>query len=124
MTTTTFTNVTVPVGTNTVGPASASDTETALTFIFDRTNTGGLNSLTSSTTFGLVVNQSNDGGATWFEIGGFTTTGGLIPKRGGGSYTANTFSSTLAAGTSRKLEAVVTVGGPSSVVTTVTVTTT
>lgn len=112
---------TLTVGAHTFGPATIADTDTSVTFSIDRTVAGGLNSLTAASTLALQGEMSTDGGVTWHAVDSaagtdthWSTTGGVFTGRNG---TVTTSSGTwpLAAGTSRRLRATVTVSGPSSI---------
>ncbi len=114
MTTLTIPLVTLPAGSQTFGPSNAADAESKIVLTVDRTVPGGLKSLTSASVVAVDVSQSNDGGVTWQEIAGCTFPGGVITLISG-DLTAAALNVNLAPGTSRKLKAVVTVSGPSSV---------
>ena len=101
--------VTLPVGSHQFGPANAANTETQISLTVDRTVTAGLNSLTTASILGVDVQQSDDGGTTWFDLGGWQTVGG--PAFRGSGISAGTW--TLQPGTSRQLRATVTVSGTS-----------
>lgn len=107
--------VTLPAGSQTFGPANAADSETSVTLTIDRTVSGGLNSLTASSVLSVDVQQSGDGGVTFQDLGGWTTSGGAVPAKGGGSATTSSGRWNLIPGTSRQLQATVTVSGPSPV---------
>lgn len=119
--TTTIPLTTLQNGTTVFGPANVNNNDTQSVLTVDRTPAGGLNSLTSATTIDFLVEQSNDGGATWFLIVDGLVTGGLIPaqpppKGPGGNATSSTVGASYAPGTSRRVRATMTVtGGPVTV---------
>jgi hypothetical protein len=110
-------------GVRTFGPASVADTDSRAVLTLDRTVAGGLNSLTAATTIELAIEQSDDGGATWFLIVDGIVTGGLVPAfRGGGNAVTTTTSAYWAPGTGRQARAKMTVaGGPVAVQGTLTI---
>ena len=105
---------TLAVGTHVFGPAAVADADKQALLTIDRTVTGGLNSLTPATGIQIIVDQSNDGGATWTQIcsapvtGGFTTSANHPVPPGTSSVGA-----TFQPGTSRQARAQVTVTGTS-----------
>lgn len=119
MATTSIPLVTLPVGSRTFGPHSATNTESSVTLSIDRGVTNGLNSLTLASQIAVDVQQSNDGGATWIDLGTWTAPGSAITwtDRQGVQhvYTVSSGTWPLLAGTSRKLQATVTVSGPSPI---------
>lgn len=115
--------VTLPAGSRQFGPAHPADAESSVTLTIDRTPAGGLNSLTGASGLAVDVQQSGDGGATWQDLGGWTAIGGLLPAKGGGSYTVSDGTWNLIPGTSRQLRATVTVSGPSPIAVTGTIVT-
>ena len=103
---------TLPVGTLNFGPSSVADADVSLTLTIDRTVTGGLNSLTSATAINAQIWQSNDGGATWQEIGEVGINGGTFVTKTGATATVSVMGPEhLLPGTSRQLRATVTVTG-------------
>jgi hypothetical protein len=118
----TIPQVTLPNGTRVFGPATAADGDSAVLLSLDRTLPGGLNSLTPAATLELLIEQSNDGGATWFELVDATMTGGIHgAAKGGGNAVTDTAGSSFAPGTGRRVRATVTVaGGPITVAGTLT----
>lgn len=104
--------ITLPVGSRTFGPSNAANSETSITLTVDRTVTGGLNSLTTASILGADVQQSNDGGTTWFDLGGWTAGGGVFTIRGA-QVNSSVGIWDLQPGTSRQLRATVTVTGTS-----------
>lgn len=108
-------------GTRHFGPAAVADTDVMAVLSLDRTVAGGLNSLTSATTLELMIDQSRDGGATWFPLVNAMITGGLVPAQpppkgpGGNAATAGA-GVRFAPGTGRQTRAtVITTGGPVAV---------
>jgi hypothetical protein len=67
---------TLPVGVRDFGPAPIADTDTSATFTIDRTVAAGLKSVSPTVNVNLTVYQSDDGGVTWFELGGGDFPGG------------------------------------------------
>lgn len=59
---------TLTVGTHAFGPASVADSDSQALLTIDRTVAGGFNSLTAAATAQIIVDQSDDGGATWVQI--------------------------------------------------------
>jgi hypothetical protein len=107
--TTTIPLVTLQNGSRTFGPAAIADADTRTSLTIDRTVTGGLNSLTAATTIEILIEQSNDGGQTWFEDVDATLFGGPWPSKPGTPSVSVTFDP----GTSRQVRATLTVaGGP------------
>lgn len=111
MTTLTIPLTTLPVGPLTFGPSAVANTETTIVLTIDRTVAGGLNSLTAASQIETDVQQSNDGGATWFFIAGGAMTGGVILDKHGVALAASTLTTGLLPGTSRKLRASCAVSG-------------
>lgn len=116
MPTTNLPLTTLPTGSTVFGPANVNNNESMNVLVIDRTVTGGLNSLTSATTVELLVEQSNDGGANWFQLedgmwpGGFQQAFRQPPGTGA---TSDTIAVSLAPGTSRKVRVTFTVtSGP------------
>lgn len=114
-TTTTIPLVTLPAGSRTFGPANAADTETSITLTIDRTVAGGLNSLTTASLLSVDVQQSDDGGTTWLDLGNWGTDGGSDIDGHGNVFTVSSGTWDLRPGTSRKVRGTVTVSGPSSI---------
>jgi hypothetical protein len=110
-TTLTIPLLTLPVGSRTFGPHTAADAETKITLSIDRTVTGGLNSLTAASAIEVDVQQSADGGATWQDLGAWTSVGGIYIDRHGITGAVSLGIWPLFPGTSRKLQATVTVAG-------------
>jgi len=106
---------TLPVGARTVGPSHPANAEVSVTLTIDRTVTGGLNSLTSASGVGVDLQESLDGGVTWQDLGAWTAEGGPITNRHGVVYPATSGTWQLIPGTSRQLQATITVSGPSPV---------
>lgn len=102
------------VGTTTFGPASIDDDVSLVSLIIDRTvksgSTQGFNGQPATTKATLLIEQSNDGGATWF----FRSSIGII----GGTYLEDgvleadsSVSVALDPGTGRRVRGIVTVVG-------------
>lgn len=119
---------TLPVGSRTFGPATVPDADSRVALTVDRTVTGGLNSLDSSSVLTMLAEMSTDGGSTWHavDIGvagtqtAWTAVGGTTvytdPHNGQQvTITASSGSWPLFPGTSRRIRATVTVTGPSSI---------
>lgn len=103
---------TLPVGTRRFGPANLADSDTLAVITIDRTVTGGLNAAPGTTQVVILVEQSSDGGTTWFPRASTSMAGGIFTDRGtGGTLTANDVGVTLEAGTGRQARAAVTVSG-------------
>jgi hypothetical protein len=105
VTTLTIPLTTLPVGPLNFGPSNVADAESHIVLSIDRTVPGGLNSLTAASQIETDIQQSNDGGATWFFISGGAITGGVfIDKHGATLGTAQQYTDLLP-GTSRRLRA-------------------
>lgn len=108
-------------GTRHFGPAPVADADVMAVLSLDRTMAGGLNSLTSAATLELTIDQSGDGGATWFPLADAMITGGLVPaepppKGPGGNAATAGVGVRFAPGTGRQARAtVITTGGPVTV---------
>lgn len=118
-TTTNIPLLTLPVGQRTFGPHHAADTESSITLSIDRTVAAGLNTLTAASGIAVDVQISFDGGVSWQDLGAWTTVGGFYPNpdRQGVNHPIVVSSGTwpLPPGTSRQLQATITVTGPSSI---------
>ena len=114
MTTLTIPLTTLPTGTRVIGPANVADADTRAILVLDRTVAGGLNALTAATTLGMLVEQSNDGGSTWFLVVNALITGGIVgAPKGGGNATEATVWLNFEPGTGRRTRATLTtVNGP------------
>lgn len=101
-------------GARTFGPSNVADADADCVLTIDRTVSAGLNSLTSTSTIEILVEQSNDGGTTWFLIVDGIIFGGAQPAfRSPGNATSSAVTVTFEAGTSRKVRATMTVtNGP------------
>jgi len=110
-------------GVQTFGPAGISNADTLAVLSIDRTVAGGLNALTAATTIELTIEQSDDGGVTWFLIVDGVLTGGPVPAfRGGGNATTSSVAADWAPGTGREARAkMTTAGGPVAVQGTLTI---
>lgn len=80
---------TLQVGTTEFGPAAVPNGAAFVTISIDRTVSGGLNSLTNSTTLTLDVSESTDGGSTWILAGEALCIGGIFTMHGGLQVNAN-----------------------------------
>jgi hypothetical protein len=114
---------TLPDGVRAFGPANIANPDTLAVLTVDRTVAGGLNSLTSATTIEVAVQQSDDGGVTWFPVVDGIWSGGIIPAfRGGGNATTSTAAAYWAPGTGRQARAsLIVAGGPVAVQGTLTI---
>lgn len=112
MTTVSIPLVTLPVGSQTFGPSPIADTDTKITLSIDRTVSGGLNSQPSTTQIMLTTFQSDDGGATFQELAAVSVVGGIFTK-GGNQINTDHIITELNPGTSRQVQATVTVTGAS-----------
>lgn len=105
------------VGEHDFGPDALADTDSTATLSIDRTvskgATQGFNGQPATTEALIEVRQSNDGGATWFQLAAVTFFGGVYTLKGGGTLNANGFTVTLPPGTGRQAMAAVTVSGAS-----------
>jgi hypothetical protein len=98
------------------GGVAVADADTEILLAIDRTVANGFNSQPATTTADYLVEQSNDGGATWFAAVGGTAVGGIVldppPPRGDGLPSGqSTVQVALYPGTGRKVRASVTVAG-------------
>ena len=99
-------------GVRSFGPAAVADSDKVTVLTVDRTPAGGLNSLTAATTIDLLVEQSDDGGVTWFLIVDGIIQGGPVPQ-GKAPPGTSQVACTFAPGTGRRVRATMTVtGGP------------
>lgn len=118
LTTTTIPKVTLAVGAHQLpngGGISVADNLAQAVITIDRTVTpSGLNSLTSSSTLEIDIEQSNDGGTTWAQLTDVVVPGGVIVRHGVQQNTAGV-GVTFAPGTGRMVRSTVTVAGPSSI---------
>jgi len=115
-TTFTFPRVVIPVGPRDFGPANVGDAEAAITLNIDRTVAGGLDSLTSASSLGVFIQQSNDGGATWDPLGGGEgMLGGTVLDKFGVPRTTETVKTMLNPGTGRKVMLTATAEGAVSI---------
>lgn len=104
--------VTLEVGSETFGPASADDADVNITVTIDRTPDGGLNSLTPDSALSVAVDQSDDRGETWQNLAGASGwTGGEQFDKHHNVRTQEQLFTTLNPGTSRLFRAVVTAAG-------------
>jgi len=82
VTTITIPQTTLAIGAHSFGPAAVPNGAAFVTIAIDRTVTGGLNSLTTSTTLTLDVFESLDGGATFILAGEALCVGGSFTEHG------------------------------------------
>jgi hypothetical protein len=116
MTTLTVAPTTLTVGTH-VFTGSISDTEDNVEVTLNRTDAGGLNSLTSDSTVFIMIGQSDDGGVTFEDsAGGGPWPGGIVPDKHGDPDLTDFIGTTLGPGTGRIARLTVTIDGPVSVV--------
>lgn len=114
-------------GSHTAGPAAVPDGDTRVTLTVDRTVAGGLNALTAASGLHMEAQLSTDGGATWHAVDtdqpGTSTSWGAPggpatwTDKQGVVHTAGVSSGTwpIFPGTGRRIQAVITVTGPSAV---------
>jgi len=99
-------------GTRDFGPVAVSDADSTATITINRAVVGGLNSVSSSVSISIEVNESDDGGASWFNLASSLHIGSPAfdnPKQPGvGSVKVN-----FAPGTGRQVKATVIVLGGS-----------
>ena len=123
-TTLTIPQVTLRVGTPRVVSGALGANVTALVLSIDRTVTGGLNSLTSASSYDVAIDESYDGGTTWIPNVEYTQVGGTIPvivspKTGlPNDPNTDTITTTLqdTNQASRRARITVTISGPSNIV--------
>lgn len=102
------------VGSHDFGPSAVPNGAATVTLAIDRTVTGGLNSLTSSSVLNLTAYQSTDGGATWIGAVMATVPGGIFTMHGGLQVnTSDIGFSLLPSATHAKAN--IAVSGPSSI---------
>lgn len=101
---------TLAVGASTFGPATVDNELAQATLTIDRTivrgGTQGFNGQPSTTRATLAVEQSNNGGTTWFPLAAIGISGGPSPDS-----TVSQIQVALEPGTGRRVRAVVTVSG-------------
>ena len=102
--------VTLPVGARVFGPANIADTDTGVTLTLDRTVANGLTA-TPAAHIDATIEQSGDGGATWFLICVAGIDGGVQVNPHGQTQTANHLITTWAPGISRQARTTITVSG-------------
>jgi hypothetical protein len=123
----TIPQLTLQPGSRTFGPAVVPDGDTSVTLTIDRTVPGGLNAAGADSTLTMNAQVSVDGGATWHAVDtdqpgtatAWAAPGGPITwtdKAGAAHvYTASAGTWPLFPGTGRRIQAVVTVDGPSPI---------
>lgn len=105
---------TLPPGVFHFGPADLADADVLAVITIDRTVANGFNAQPVTTTANILVEQSSDGGATWFPLASDGFAGGiLVNPRTGLTVNANDVGVELQAGTGRKARATVTISGAS-----------
>jgi hypothetical protein len=120
--TTTIPLISLANGAHVFGPATVADADQRAVLNIDRTVAGGLASLTAAATLEMLVEQSNDAGATWFLITDATMTGGPKPAPLKGAPGTDTVWAQFEPGTGRRVRATLTIaGGPVAVQGTLTV---
>jgi len=103
----------LPDGSHVFGPVSVADTDATTVLTVDRTPAGGLNSLTAAATIGVLIEQSDNGGSTWFLLVNGIIAGGPVAAKGGGTAVTAQVGVTYGPGTGRQARATLTVaGGP------------
>ena len=103
---------TLAPGTYNFGPANVADADSVTRLSVNRNVTGGLNSLSAAVTVSIEVWQSDDSGASWYNL----ATAGLVGGPGGDSPKTpgtNSVEVKFAPGTGRQARAVITVSGGS-----------
>lgn len=105
----------IPVGTQSFGPIPIADSDSLAILTIDRTVSGGLNSLASSSQGRISVEQSSDGGASWTEIASSSASGGVYTMHGGLPVNDFSIGIPLWPGTGRQGRGIITITGPSSV---------
>jgi len=102
--------VTLPVGTRNFGPAALADFDSEAELAIDRTPANGFNAQPATTTMKIAVEQSNDGGGSWFEKASEMIVGGVYSGKGTDTNTSTVWVD-LAPGTGRQVRATLTVAG-------------
>jgi hypothetical protein len=105
---------TLPVGTTFAGPFDIPPGTTGFSVTIDRTVPGGLNELDGTTTFDMTIQSSPDG-VTWNDEGEGTTSGGIFTDHHG-QVNANVIGVGGMNPDATVVGALITVGGPVSVV--------
>lgn len=103
--------VTLPVGETDTPSITVADTDTTIDVRIDRTVTNGFNSQPTTTQLWMYPFQSNDGGATWTELGGGLASGGVFTNRSGQVAAYGDIQTSLLPGTGRKVMAKLIVSG-------------
>lgn len=107
---------TLPVGSQTFGPATVPDDLTSATLTIDRTvsrgGVDGLNAQPATTTVDIIIEESDDGGTTWALRAGAGLIGGIyVSNEAGDPYLFSNVTVDLNQATGRQVRAVVVVGG-------------
>ena len=58
--------ITLQIGTRSFGPANVPDADTHVQIILDRTVANGMNFLPGTSSLNVAVEESDDGGTTWY----------------------------------------------------------
>jgi hypothetical protein len=116
-----MTTITVPPTTLDVGThaftGAIDDVDNSVLVTLNRTDTGGLNELTSDSTVFIMIGQSDDGGATYYDSGGGGPwPGGIVPDKHGNPDLTDFIGTTFEPGTGRRARLTVTIAGPVPVV--------
>jgi hypothetical protein len=105
---------TLPIGSYDVGPIDLDDSDTWAVITIDRTPAGGFNDLTSATYMQIGIEQSDDGGASWYPNGSATMVGGVFINKYTGLVTGTSAMGVLlGVGNGRKARGTVVVNGTS-----------
>jgi len=104
---------TLAPGTYSFGPAALADTDSQAVLTVDRTPAGGLNSAPVTTTVQIIVQQSDDGGATWVQRVAYTLSGGSYAKGANPPVTTSGCVCNFQPATGREVRAQVVVAGAS-----------
>jgi hypothetical protein len=103
---------TLQAGPHDFGPILIADTDTLAILTVDRTPANGFNSKTPATTCTISIQQSNDNGTTWNEIGSAGFVGGISSNHAG-QINSNFVGMHFWPGTGRLARAEVVIGGSS-----------
>lgn len=104
--------VSIPVGSQTLGPFNVADNLSQFTLRIARCTTASPAIWPSpSTGVSLLCECSLDGGTMYQFIGGITSEGGIVAARGGGESFETVFGTKLPPGANRKVRATLVVSG-------------